>query len=100
MKVRLIQSLFFSFSFSFLSAKDGLEASYKSFPDNGEREKKNHFKFLKHQCTYDAMMHNTQGTKKQITYTVLHNPSHLIVEYNKNLTEDGDKLNFNAILYQ
>lgn len=46
------------------------------------------------------MMHDTQGTKKQITYTVLHNQSHLIAEYNKNLTEDGDELNFNAILCQ
>ncbi len=44
---------------AFLSAKHGLEVTYKSFSDNGE---KIHFQYLKHQCTYDAMTRGRQET--------------------------------------
>lgn len=72
----------------------------KAFQTMEREREKNSKKFFETSVHLSAMMHDTQGTKKQITYTVLHNPSQLIVEYNKNLTEDGDELNFNAILCQ
>lgn len=66
---------------------------------------KTHFQFLKHQCTYDAMMHDTQGNKNKITYTI-YIIRHICWRTQQKLpvvclscTEDGDKFNFNAILY-